>query len=88
MEEFPEFDRIIKQTTLKHYIYKIRMPLMDQKKQDIENYDQRCDYQQVLTLRNYDDREMATLVEEELVMLAEANSELKRLEKVEDLLEV
>jgi hypothetical protein len=31
---------------------------------------------------------MATLVEEELVMLAEPNSELKRLEKVEDLLEV
>ena len=55
----------MKHNALYHYIHKIRGPLLAHKQEDIEFYDKRKDYQQVLALRDYNENEIKELVEEE-----------------------
>mgnify|MGYP007117166472 FL=1 len=47
------------------------------------HYDKRADFQQVLALRNYDENELSNLISDELDQKGDANSEMKRIEKLE-----
>jgi hypothetical protein len=44
MNIFPDFHKIIKQKTLRHYFDNIYRPLMKQKNRDIQEYEERNDY--------------------------------------------
>jgi len=44
MKSFPDFHKIIKQKTLRHYFDNIYRPLMKQKNIDIKDYEERNDY--------------------------------------------
>ena len=64
--EHPELYCSIKRQALFNYIHKIRRPLLDQKQADIEHYDLRADYSQVLCLKNYNEFEMQEIVDSEV----------------------
>jgi hypothetical protein len=66
MDDFPDFFAILKRKVLYEYITGIRKPLLNLKHQDIEHYDTRADFQQVLALRNYDDNEISNLISDEI----------------------
>ena len=63
-KEFPDLYHSLKMNALFNYIHKIRRPLLAFKQEDIEFYDRRADYKQVLALRNYDENEIKDLVDE------------------------
>ena len=76
----------LKNKALFNYINKIRRPLLSMKQQDIEHYDMRADYKQVLALRNYDENEMQDLVDREMVrqnhkMDSEETIQMKEIER-------
>lgn len=76
----------LKNKALFNYINKIRRPLLSMKQQDIEHYDMRADYKQVLALRNYDENEMQELVDREMVrqnhkMDSEETIQMKEIER-------
>lgn len=83
MDDYPEFFSILKRKVLYEYITKIRKPIMQFKEKDIVHYDKRADFQQVLALRNYDENELSNLISDELDQKGDANSEMKRIEKLE-----
>lgn len=83
MDNYPEFFSIMKRKVLYEYITKIRKPIMAHKDKDIIHYEKRADFQQVLALRNYDENELSNLISDELDQKGEANSEKKRIEKLE-----
>ena len=83
MDNFSEFFSIIKKKVLLEHINKIRRPLMDFKQKDIEHYDQRADFQQVLTLKDYEPHELQNLLADELDEKGDASYETKRIEKLE-----
>jgi len=64
--DHPELYCSIKRQALFNYIHKIRRPLLDQKQADIEHYDLRADYSQVLCLKNYNEFEMQEIVDNEV----------------------
>ena len=64
--DHPVLYRHIKRKALFHYIQRIRRPLLEQKQLDIEHYQTRADYKQVLYLRNTDDQEIQKIVDNEL----------------------
>lgn len=51
-----------------YYQSKIRSPLLKFKERDIQHYDLRADYRQVLCLKDYDEEEMNKIFQRELVM--------------------
>ena len=59
MDDFPDFFAILKRKVLYEYITGIRKPLLNLKHQDIEHYDTRADFQQVMALRNFDDKKFS-----------------------------
>ena len=59
--EHTELYNYIKRQSLFNYLNKVRKPLLESKDQDIEQYDLRADYQQVLCLKNYNANEMKQL---------------------------
>lgn len=83
MDDYSEFFSILKRKVLYEYITKIRKPIMQFKEKDIVHYDKRADFQQVLALRNYDENELSNLISDELDQKGDANSEMKRIEKLE-----
>uniref|UniRef100_A0A7S3FW38 Cyclic nucleotide-binding domain-containing protein n=1 Tax=Strombidium rassoulzadegani TaxID=1082188 RepID=A0A7S3FW38_9SPIT len=83
MDESPEFFSILKRKVLYEYITKIRKPIMQFKQNDIDHYDTRADFQQVLALRNYDENELSNLISDELDQKGDVNNEMKRIEKLE-----
>lgn len=87
MDNFTEFFSIIKKKVLLEHINKIRRPLMDYKQKDIEHYDQRADFQQVLTLKDYEPHELQNLLADELDEKGDASYETKRIEKLESQIE-
>ena len=60
---------------------------MDFKQKDIEHYDQRADFQQVLTLKDYEPHELQNLLADELDEKGDASYETKRIEKLESQIE-
>jgi len=65
-KEHPELYDGMKKKAMFTYIQKIRRPLLEFKEEDIEFYDRRADYKQVLALRNYDENEIKDLVDSEI----------------------
>jgi len=87
MDSFPEFFSIIKKKVLREHINKIRRPLMDHKLKDIEHYDQRADFQQVLTLKDYEPHELQNLLADEFDEKGDTSYETKRIAKLEEQIE-
>ena len=59
----------------------------ERKKKDMKHYNDRSDYQQVLTLRNYDDNELQVLIEDELDDAPDSHNQLEKVEKLEKYIE-
>ena len=66
MDEFPNFFNILKKKVLYEYVTQIRKPLLKLKQQDIQQFENRADFQQVLALRNYDELEVLKLIDDEI----------------------
>jgi CRP-like cAMP-binding protein len=73
--EHRELYHSLKQNSLFNYIQNIRRPLLQHKQEDIEFYDKRADYQQVLALRNYNENEIKDLVDLETQKMMHRGSE-------------
>lgn len=48
MQEYPVFRSIVKQKSFSFYVSEIQRPMLNFKKKDIDKYDERTDYLQVL----------------------------------------
>lgn len=62
MSEFPSYDNILNSKFLSFYLNKIYMPLNKLKRIEIDRFDYRRDFEQVLEVIDYDDGEMKELV--------------------------
>lgn len=62
MAEFPEFEILIKRKVLFEFIINIKQPLEKLKKQEIQHFRNRMDYQSILALVDFDKNELGTLI--------------------------
>lgn len=73
-QEFSEFYQSIKMKALFHYVFKIRRPMLAFKEKDIEFFNRRADFKQVLALRDYDEDELRNLVEDFVISHGDKNT--------------
>jgi len=62
VNQFPKFKNILNGKFLSFYLNQIHMPLTKMKKMDIDKFDVRRDFEQVLVIINYNDNEMKDLI--------------------------
>jgi len=73
--QYEDIYHSLKQQHLFTYIHKILRPVMAYKKLDIDFYDRRADYKQVLALQDYDDNEIKKLFDQVLYKIGSKDTD-------------
>jgi signal-transduction protein with cAMP-binding, CBS, and nucleotidyltransferase domain len=63
-KQFPDYLRIVKQKLLKYYFEHVYTPLMKYKRSDIEEFEKRHDYNQILATKDPSSQEIQDSIEE------------------------